>query len=460
MAPVIWWIRRDLRIQDNSALASAAFSGEVLPVFILDRNLLDKAAPVRRAFLFAGLEALKRDIENMGGNLVVRDGNPEEVFWVLMRETGASRIYAEEDYSPYAQRRDRKIMKAFPLELVLGSTVFHPESVRKSDGAPYSVFTPYCKAWKSLPLPKASTGIIPRFYSLKPPERGNIPDAQQAVDFQAGEQEALNRLDNFLAEFIHAYHQERNRMDLASTSQLSPYIRFGMLSMRMVVARVLHAIEQAADADSRQGCETWLNELIWREFYNHVLYHYPSVLKQAYQPRMRKIKWRIAPAELDAWQEGLTGYPIVDAGMRQLKETGWMHNRARMITASFLTKDLLINWQEGERWFMKHLVDGDPASNNGGWQWTAGVGLDAAPYFRIFNPIVQGTKYDPHGDYVRRWVPELASVPTNLIHTPWLMSVEEQSAAGCIMGRDYPEPIVNHKEVKIRTMKAYQSQES
>ncbi len=273
--------------------------------------------------------------------------------------------------------------------------------------------------------------------------------------FPAGEAEARRRLSAFLAGPIFDYRETRDRMDLDGTSQLSPYLRFGMVSIRQAVISAVQAIEQAPDAQARAGADAWLNELIWRDFYRSILHRHPAVLDTAFKPGMRAIPWRDAPGDLRAWQQGQTGYPVVDAAMRQLAATGWMHNRARMIAASFLVKHLLINWQEGERWFMQQLIDGDPASNNGGWQWVAGTGTDAAPYFRIFNPILQGRKFDPMGNYVRRWVPELSSVPDRHIHAPWEMTAAEQRDCGVIIGRHYPAPIVEHAFARARVLAAY-----
>ncbi len=283
----------------------------------------------------------------------------------------------------------------------------------------------------------------------------DLPVGNPPTLFPAGEAEAQRRLAGFLAEPVYHYTDARNRMDLEGTSRLSPYLRFGMLSARSAAFEIMQLIHETQDKTARENCQTWLNELIWREFYYSIFYHYPNVQKEAFQEKMRWIQWRDRPAELQTWKDGLTGYPVVDAAMRQLSQTGWIHNRARMITASFLVKDLLINWQEGESWFMEQLVDGDPASNNGGWQWTAGVGTDAAPYFRIFNPVSQGKKFDPHGDYVRRFVPELKNVPGQYIHEPWLMPLDVQTACGVHIRQQYPQPMVDHALARQRTLAAY-----
>ncbi len=243
-------------------------------------------------------------------------------------------------------------------------------------------------------------------------------------------------------------------MDIDGTSRLSPYLRFGMVSAREAAVAAMEA-QAAKDSQTSKGLSTWLNELIWRDFYIHILYHYPNVSRESFRENLRAIPWGNDLHAFDAWRFGQTGYPVVDAAMRQLTETGWMPNRARMIVASFLVKDLLIDWRWGERWFMEHLIDGDPAANNGGWQWTAGTGTDAAPYFRIFNPVTQGFKFDPNGVYVRRWVPELSNVPDNAIHEPRRLTPVEQLAAGCVIGRDYPHPIVDHALARERTLAAY-----
>jgi deoxyribodipyrimidine photo-lyase len=246
-------------------------------------------------------------------------------------------------------------------------------------------------------------------------------------------------------------------MDVDGTSKLSPYLRFGMLSARQAIVAARQAISQAKSEETRKGAETWLNELIWREFYMGILYNFPHVRRQSFRENLRGIRWENDPAMFDAWREGQTGYPIVDAGMRQLRAIGWMHNRARMIVAAFLTKDLLIDWRWGERHFMQHLIDGDPAANNGGWQWSAGTGTDATPYFRIFNPVTQGERHDPHGNYVHRWIPELANVPARYIHKPWQQPLSMQQQSNCVIGKDYPAPIVDHQWARQRALATYKA---
>jgi deoxyribodipyrimidine photo-lyase len=268
----------------------------------------------------------------------------------------------------------------------------------------------------------------------------------------------MRRLERFAGggpERIHGYDERRNRPDLKGTSGLSPYIRFGMVSLRQAVVAAGRAVDRAPDDAGRKGAETWLNELIWREFYLSILYHFPRVRRRSFRSQYEAIVWDNDPQAFDAWTKGQTGYPVVDAAMRQLVESGWMHNRARMIVASFLVKDLLIDWRWGERFFMQHLIDGDPAANNGGWQWTAGTGTDAAPYFRIFNPILQSKKFDPDGRYIRRWLPELGDVPDRFIHEPWRMPDEIQQRTNCHIGLDYPHPIVDRAFARERTLQAY-----
>ncbi len=457
----IWWVRRDLRLRDNQALSAALReSAGVLPVFILDEKLLARPAEMRKGFLFAGLRALDGDLRRLGSRLIIRRGDPLAELSCLAAECGAGSVFAEEDLSPYALRRDAAIAQKLDLRLTHGLGVHPVSAVVRSDGRPYTVFTPYSRVWKALPL---NEEILPAPDALPPvPDLPCVPlpDLPAPASFPAGEPIAQARLAAFLQGPIDDYADDRNRLDVDGTSALSPYLRFGMLSARQAAAAARQAAALAPDAPSRAGSESWLNELIWREFYQSILYHFPNVLEESFRPSMRGIAWRSAPQDLRAWQDGLTGYPVVDAGMRQLAATGWMHNRARMISASFLVKHLLINWQEGERWFMRMLVDGDPAANNGGWQWVAGIGTDAAPYFRVFNPILQGKKFDPEGHYIRRWVPELASVPTQFIHAPWEMPLVEQHTRNVIIGSHYPLPIVEHNFARQRALSVYRTGQS
>jgi len=459
----IWWVRRDLRLTDNPALREAMVNGPVIPVFIFDPILL--ASPYvgekRLAFLLAGLHQLDADLRARGSRLIIRRGDPVEQLVTLMAETGAQMIYAGADVSPYARRRDARVAARLPLTLLAGPAVRAPWEVRKADGALYTKFTPFSKAWKALPLP-CREDLLPAPAWLGSP--GNLnslsipgdPALPSSVPFVAGEAEALRRLEAFLCRGIVKYAENRNYLDLEGTSALSPYLRFGMLSARQAVVAALEAIAAAPDEKMRNGPQVWLNELIWREFYLMILYHFPRVCRESLRADLRNVPWNNGQADFAAWQTGHTGYPVVDAAMRQLVQTGWIHNRARMIAASFLTKDLLIDWRWGERFFMQYLVDGDLAANNGGWQWTAGTGTDAAPYFRVFNPVVQGQKFDPGGIYVRRWLPELAHVPDEYVHQPWAMPPDIQQAAGCVIGQDYPFPIIIHAWARQRVLMAYQ----
>ncbi len=471
----IWWIRRDLRLTENQALvAGLAHARKVIPTFVLDPVLLDSpyVGEKRVAFLFNGLRQLDADLRARGSRLVVRRGEPLAELSRLREETGATGIFAEEDFSPYARQRDSRVAAALPLHLTAGLTVHPPGTVLKADGEPYIVFTPFSRVWKALPPPSQrhvlaapeALPAVPDLPSLALPDAPALPfgvPSTPAVPFAPGEAEARRRLAAFVTADpppIGRYAQARNRLDLAGTSELSPYLRFGMISARQAVVSAREAAAAAGAAGSaqeRKGAETWLNELIWREFYVHILYHFPHVRGSSFRPEYDQIAWENDESAFAAWCEGRTGYPVVDAAMRQLVTTGWMHNRARMVVASFLVKDLLIDWRWGERFFMEHLVDGDPAANNGGWQWTAGTGTDAAPYFRIFNPILQGKKHDPDGAFVRRWLPELARVPDRALHAPWEMSEEVQREASCIIGEDYPAPVVDHAWARERTLAAY-----
>lgn len=449
---VIWWIRRDLRLTDNPTLHAALMHArQVIPVFVLDPHLLARTPERRQHFLFNGLRAIEADLRRHGSCLTVRYGQPRFVLRELLAETRADSIFAEEDFTPYARHRDAQIADKLSLRLIDGQTVHHPSAVVKANGAPCTIYTPFARAWKQLLLPALTPLPAPALFAPPPLIRSDIiPAAPEHPSFPAGEAEAQRRLYDFCQSPespIYQYASTRNRLDLDGTASLSPYLRFGMLSIRQAVCAALAALRSAPDDAAAKSAEAWLNELIWREFYIHILYHFPHVSKTSFNPAFANIRWRNHEADFVAWKTGHTGLPVVDAAMRQLAATGWMHNRARMIVASFLVKDLLVNWQWGERWFMDQLIDGDPAANNGGWQWTAGTGTDAAPYFRIFNAVLQSRKFDPHGDFLRKWLPELAHISANAIHAPWEKDIQ-------IAGYP-PFPIVDHATAREITLRAY-----
>ncbi len=398
---------------------------------------------------------LDKDLKTLGSTLILRRGDPIEILRQMLSEVNGDSIFAEEDFSPYARQRDKSVAAALPLRLTGGLTLLPPSVVVKPDGSPYTVFTPFSRKWRdlvsyqeSLPAPKfirTPVGI---------PTESTPSDSNLSTLFPAGEQEAARRLDDFVETKIDAYANDRDRMDLDCTSGLSPYLRFGMLSARQAM-RATRFEALSIGKTNQLGSETWLNELIWREFYISILNHFPHARQMAFRSQMRHIHWINDSQDFTAWKKGLTGYPVVDAAMRQLKQTGWMHNRARMITASFLTKDLLVDWRWGEKYFMQQLIDGDPAPNNGGWQWSAGTGSDAAPYFRVFNPVLQGEKFDPLGDYVRRWVPELSNLPDKFIHQPWAIPPELARKLFFKLGSAYPCPIIDHAFARQRALAVF-----
>ncbi|MFN2203469.1 MAG: cryptochrome/photolyase family protein, partial [Caldilineaceae bacterium] len=410
------------------------------------------------AFLYAGLRALDDELRRHGGRLIVRHGTPIDVLSSLMAECGASQIVAQEDYSPYARRRDEQVARGVPLTLTPGTLVHHPDAVRKADGGAYTVYSPFRRKWLALTLPHP-VGEPPVQLSVPNDIQSDpIPEPESTPWPPAGEHAAQELLDHFTTgpeAPIYRYAEDRDRVDLEGTSRLSPYLRFGMISARKAVDYAVAAADRASIESAADGPQTWLDELIWREFYTGILFHFPEVRSHSFREKYRQIRWANNKDDFEAWCAGQTGYPLVDAAMRQLAQTGWMHNRARMIVASFLTKDLLIDWRWGEEWFMQHLVDGDPAANNGGWQWSAGTGTDAAPYFRIFNPVSQSKRCDPAGDYIRKHVPELRTVPDKYLHEPWKMPAGVQQSSGCIIGKTYPEPVVDHKWARERALTIY-----
>lgn len=454
-----------MRLADNQALAAAQdASVQVIPVWIKDPSLWDSpySSQRRRNFLVQGLRKLDADLRALGSYLLIREGRPLDVLTRLCDETGAGAIFTEADVSPYARRRDRGVARVLPLHLQPGLAIRQPGSVLKTDGDPYIVYGPFARTWREAPPTHLEECLAPPSSLESAGTLSGVDlfseNERQASHFPAGEQEAQRRLQVFLDGKMASYGQRSHRLDQDNTSTLSPYLRFGMVSARTVAA----AIEQRRgrndlNAAQREGLARWQDELIWRDFFIHILHHYPEARSRSFREKYRELPWRNDPDQFAAWCEGQTGYPVVDAPMRQLAQTGWISNRARMIVASFLVKDLLIDWRWGERWFMQQLVDGEPANNNGNWQWVAGTGTDAAPYFRIFNPVSQGEKHDPDGAYVRQWIPELANVETGFVHKPWRMSVTQQRNAGCIIGQDYPAPIVDHQKAREAALAAYKS---
>lgn len=468
----IVWFRSDLRLADNPALtAAAAQDRRVIPVYILEEGTGDPwpLGAAARWRLHQSLKTLAADIAALGGRLILRRGQPAEILPRLATEAGAAAVYWNRRYEPAAIARDRSLKTALKaggltVETFNGALLFEPWEIKTGAGGPYKVFTPFWRACRTtaaepaeplppparLPFPTAAAVASDRLddWKLTP----SAPDwaAEMTQAWDAGEKAAEARLTAFLDGPAAGYGASRDFPGTEGVSRLSPYLRFGEISPRRIwrAARLKAAAAPAAAA----GAESFLRELGWREFSYHLLYHFPHIPDAPFNEKFAGFGWAADAAGLTAWRKGLTGYPIVDAGMRQLWRTGWMHNRVRMIVASFLVKDLLISWREGAAWFWDTLIDADLANNSASWQWVAGCGADAAPYFRIFNPVTQGSKFDPDGAYVRRWVPELAALPQQWIHHPWDAPRLTLAAAGVTLGETYPAPIVDHATARDRAL--------
>ncbi len=458
MSTLVHWFRRDLRVEDNTALSRAARDADrVVPVFVFDERFASdpRIGPARGRFLRESLEDLEANLRRAGGRLLVRRGPASEVLPRLLAETGAEGVYANAEIGPDPERRDRETAAAIEaaggrLRLFSDELLVPADAIANDAGDPYTVFTPFSKKWiaaeKDGPLPAPTDLATPELPAVALAAAGAGQDLDSSPSSpRGGETEAHRTLRRFFAGPALRYAEDRDRPDREGTSRLSPHLHFGTISARTIRASA-EASRGDAPARARDGSRRLLRELCWREFFHHVLFHFPRVLESSFRPEFDRMPWKTDPAALDAWKRGVTGYPLVDAAMRQLSTTHWMHNRARMVAASFLTKDLHRHWREGEAWFAHELTDADAANNNGGWQWAAGSGTDAAPYFRIFNPVLQSRKFDPRGVYIRRYVPELARVPAEKIHEPWTMTPEEQRAARCRIGKDYPAPIVDHAQ--------------
>jgi deoxyribodipyrimidine photo-lyase len=461
----IFWFTRDLRVGDHPALAAALDGHErVVPAFCLDPRLLEgrHASGPRTQFLLESLRDLGRALRERGSGLVIRQGSPEEELVDLARQVGASQVHMSADVTPYSGRRGRVVGQALRSAGVTLSS--HPglnavdevSEVRTKAGRPYKVFSPFHRSWLG----------VERRRVLAPPDelpplpsrlaRGRIPSlrslglSQEVADpARGGESAAQATLGRFLDGGVQRYEETRDALGADRTSRLSPDLHLGCLSPR--------AVEDALPRGA--GAAAFRRQLCWRDFHHHVLAHFPQNAHVEFADRFRgRISWSDDRERFDAWRDGRTGYPLVDAGMRQLRREGWMHNRARLVVGSFLTKDLGIDWRWGERHFMRLLIDGDEANNNGNWQWIASVGSDPQPAFRrIYNPARHQERYDPRGDYVRRYVPELRDVPDEYIREPWSMPADVQRRVGCMVGRDYPEPIVEHARARAEALERYRT---
>jgi len=474
MAPrvTIVWFRRDLRLDDQPALhAACAGGGVVVPVFVWDPDGQQPWAPgaASRWWLGQSLTALDTDLREAGSRLVLRQGPADRVLPELARETGATAVTYNRRHEPAAREQEVAVEAALREAGVEvrgfdGGVLRPPEEIRTSTGGHYRVYTPFaracfargavdglCPAPERVPAP----GAWPASDALPPALTRAVPGADLAAHWTPGAAAARDRLAHFAAFGAGEYREERDRPDHDGTSRLSPHLHFGEVSPRRLWNEVSYRRVLCEDPDEAEGLRTWLSQLLWREFSIHLLHHEPHTHDAPLREAFEAFPWRDDAAAFRAWHEGRTGYPYVDAGMRQLNETGWMHNRVRMAAASFLVKHLLLPWQVGARYFWERLVDADLANNTMGWQWTAGCGADAAPYFRIFNPVTQGTRFDPHGDYVRRWVPELDQMPDRHLMRPWELSEGGRRAADVILGEDYPTPMVDHRAARERALAAY-----
>ena len=447
MTNSVMWFRRDLRLEDNPALVAASNAnkpGKVVPLFVLDPMFLERSGAPRLSFLFRSLRDLNTQ---MGGVLVVRVGNPVDVVAQVAKEVNATEIFAAKDFAPYGQKRDAAVASALAkfgakLNHVGSSYAVDPGTVRKADDTPYAVFTPFSKIWLAHGWPAPTGKARVTWHGAPEVATDEIPvdPKMGALIADAGSKAAWKRWEYFAKTGLNKYKNERNNPDRDGCSKMSVYLRFGTIHPRQLLAE----LEPNADHDH------YRSELCWREFYGDVLFHHPHTTWKNLQPKMDSLKVDTgtgAKKLFAQWCDGKTGYPIIDAGMRQMLATGWMHNRVRMIVASFLVKDLHLPWQWGAKFFMKHLVDGDIASNNHGWQWTAGTGTDAAPYFRVFNPVLQGERFDPDGNFVREWIPELRDVPKKFVHSPWL--------AESGLFNNYVAPIVDHSKERDEALNRY-----
>ena len=476
LTPTLLWFRQDLRLQDNPALHAALARGApVIPVYILDDAGEGKwpAGGASRWWLHHALASLDASLREHGSRLILAKGNARAVLRELVNATEAGAVHWNRRYEPASIARDRAIKTEFTaggLEaLSFNSALLNePHTIKNKQDRPFQVFTPYWRTCLTLPVApplKLTAQVIPAPAkwprSLELAELQLLPRIPWAAGlaemWQPGEAGGTKRLRLFAAKAMESYADDRNRPDLDGTSMLSPWLHFGEISPRQIWAAVKARSKDTGVFPPSNGARVFLSEVGWREFAHHLLFHFPLTPEQPLREEFAQFPWAEDPdgVKLQAWQRGLTGYPIVDAGMRQLWHTGWMHNRVRMIVASFLVKHLRLPWTQGAAWFWDTLVDADLASNTLGWQWTAGCGADAAPYFRIFAPVLQGVKFDPNGDYVRRWVPELAKLPTAHLQAPWEAPPDVLAAAGVTLGESYPRPLVDHAQARAAALVAF-----
>jgi len=466
MPAALVWFRRDLRVHDHAALHQALKAHErVFCVFVFDTTILDRLPRRDRRveFILRAVEEVAAALREMGGALIVRHGDPLAEVPRLAAALGVSAVYANRDYAPAAIARDAEVKRRIASAEFLDfkdQVIFERGEVMTQGGTPFSVFTPYKNAWlkKLDPADLQAWPVADYAAHLAPPRSAESLPTLRDIGFEKTDLAELGlptgmsgaqALFRDFIERIDDYAATRDFPAIAGTSGLSPHLRFGTISIRQLAA---HAHAQAG-----RGAQTWLSELIWRDFYHAILWHHPRVATQCFKPAFDALRWDTAPELFDAWCAGRTGYPLVDAAMRQLTATGWMHNRLRMVTASFLTKDLGLDWRQGEAWFAEKLLDFDLAANNGGWQWAASTGCDAQPWFRIFNPVTQSEKFDAEGRFIRHYVPELTNVPQKFIHAPWRMSATAQAACGVRIGRDYPPPVVDHAAARVRTLARFEA---
>lgn len=459
---ILFWFRKDLRLDDNTGLSEAVrdAAGNVVPFYASEPAILahTDVAATRVRFVLDSLHALARDVERAGSRLGLDHGPATETVMRATRAAQADAVYWNDEYEPSLHTRDDAVERALreagvAVRRFADRLLVPPGLIATAAGTPFVVFTPFRRACEALPVGRplpAVARLAPHdlpHRALASLERLGFATTQER--WPGGRDAAVERLERFVARGLPRYAAERDRPAAGAGSRLSADLRFGTISPRTVAAAAIDAA--AGEPRLAAHAAKLVSELRWRDFYAHILFHFPRVEHGAFRREYEAVRWDGDPAQFAEWREGRTGHPIVDAGMRELAATGFMHNRARMLVASFLTKDLRLDWRLGERHFMRTLVDGDPASNNGGWQWAASTGTDAQPYFRIFNPALQGKRFDPEGAYVRRWVPELARVPARWIHRPWELPAAERP-------RDYPAPIVDHAEARERALAMYRRQ--